>query len=161
MTYRVSLRANPRILVLFVAIPALPVAGVLLTLFVDRTIGIIGLAAGSYLSYHLTKYLSSHLRSYIETGDDELKCKTTSGDEIVLRWSSISHAGQCLPQKGADYLFVYSNDDDRLLTIPKGYSGYEKLREEIRKRVGPSLFRELVLVAEESLKDRLKLMLEQ
>ncbi len=78
MTYRVSVRANPRILLLFVIIPALPVAGALFTVFVDRTLGIVGLAAGVYVSYHLTKFLSRHLRSYIETDEAGLKCRTTA-----------------------------------------------------------------------------------
>ncbi len=159
VVYRVSIRANPRILVLFVVIPALPAIGVLLTVLVDRLIGIIGLAAGVYMSYHLTKFLSSHLRSYVETGDDALKCRTTANEEIMLGWSSISHAGQCYPEKGPDYLFVYSKGDDRLLTIPREYSGYEQLAEELRKRVGPGTFRELALTAEESIQDRLKIIL--
>jgi hypothetical protein len=157
--YKVSVRANPRILLLFVVIPALPVIGALLTVFVDRLIGIIGLAAGVYLSYHLAKFLSSHLRSYIETGEDALKCRTTAREDIVLGWSAISHAGRCYPEKGPDYLFVYSKDDDRLLTIPREYSGYEQLAGEIRSKVGAATFRELALTAEESIQDRLKVIL--
>ncbi len=160
VVYKVSVRSNPRILMLFLVIPALPLIGVLLTVFVDRLIGIIGLAVGAYLSYHLAKFLSSHLRSYIETTDDRLKCRTTVNEDIELEWSSISHAGQCYPEKGADYLFVYSKDNDRLLTIPREYAGYERLRDEIRDRVGSGVFRELALTAEESIKDRLKVILE-
>lgn len=160
VVYKVSVRANPRILVLFVVIPALPLIGVLLTVFVDRLIGIIGIAAGAYMSYHLAKFLSSHLRSYIETTDEQLKCRTTANEDIALDWSSISHAGQCYPEKGPDYLFVYSKDNDRLLTIPREYSGYDQLRDQIRDRVRAGIFRELALTAEESIKDRLKVILE-
>ena len=159
MVYKVSVRVNPRILLLFAVIPALPVIGVLLILFVDRLIGVIGLAAAVYLSYHLAKFLANHLGSYIETGVDALKCRTTANEDIALAWSSISHAGQCYPEKGPDYLFVYSKADDRLLTIPKEYSGYEQLAEEIRGKVGPGTFRELALTAEETIQDRLKVIL--
>jgi hypothetical protein len=157
--YRVSVRANPRILVIFAALPALPAAGVLLLVFVDRWIGLLGLAVGGYMAWHLGKFLTSHMRSRVETGEKELRCRTTANDEIVLPWSSITHAGQCFPVKGPDYLFVYSSGDDRLLTIPKEYSGYQGLAAEVRQRVAPGVFRELTLTAEETLKDRLKLIL--
>ena len=153
------MRANPRILVLYFVIPALPAAGVLLAVLVDRTIGIIGLAIGGYMSYQLGKFLASHLKSYIETGEDALRCRTTANTEIVLPWGSVSHAGQCFPEKGPDYLFVYSKSDDKLLTIPREYAGFDQLREEIRGRVSEGVFRELALTAEESLKDRLKMIL--
>ncbi len=159
MTYRVSVRANPRILILYFVIPALPAAGVLFTVLVDRIIGIIGLAVGGYMSYQLAKFLGSHLKSYIETSEEALRCRTTANTEIVLPWGSVSHAGQCFPEKGPDYLFVYSKADDKLLTIPREYAGFDQLREEIRGRVGEGVFRELALTAEESLQDRLKMIL--
>jgi hypothetical protein len=159
VVYKVSVRANPRILVLYLVIPALPAAAVLFTVLVDRTVGIIGLAIGAYVSYQLAKFLRSHLRSYIETGEEALRCRTTANTEIVLSWGSISHAGHCFPEKGPDYLFVYSEQDDKLLTIPKEYAGFDQLREEIRGRVGQGIFRELALTAEETLAGRLKMML--
>jgi hypothetical protein len=157
--YRVSVRANPRILVIFVAIPALPAVGLLLLLSVNPLIGIIGIAVGGYMAWQLGKFLRSHMRSRVETGDDELRCHTTANDEIVLPWTAITHAGRCFPEKAPDYLFVYNAGDDRLLTIPKEFSGFEALAAEIRQRVAPGVFRELTLTAEETLKDRLKLIL--
>jgi hypothetical protein len=135
VVYRASLRANPRIFIPILAVPLLPAAGVLAIIYVRGLIGIVAAVAGLYFSYHLFKYLRSHLRSYIQTDDEGLRCRTTVDEEIAMAWSDITHGGLAVAKGKQATLFLYAEGDDKLLTIPPEYQGWEQLVEEARARV--------------------------
>ena len=135
VVYRATLRANPRIFLPILAVPLLPAAGALAILYVGGLIGIAAAVIGIYLSYHLVKYLRSHLRSYIETDEEGLHCRTTVDEEIGMAWSDISHSGLAVSKDNRTLLFLYAEGDDKLLTIPPEYEGWDRLVEEARGHV--------------------------
>ncbi len=157
MIYRLSLAANPKIFLLFLFLLLLPPAGIFALLNFGIILGIIALAAALYFDYHMLKFLIGHIKSRIETNDKGITCLTPMGEALEFTWSTITHAGSVTGKKTPYSLFIYNEEEDKLLKIPAGYTGFESLREEIH---GRTEFTEYELSEAETLEDRLKQIVE-
>jgi hypothetical protein len=157
MRHTITLTSNPRLIILFLVVVALPVAGVLLLIFAGTIVGIIALAGAAYLDYSMLRFFRNHMKSWVETSDRELKCQLPDGDLLVFSWDQVSAAGYCTQERGRPFVFVYKEDGDKLVTIPKEYGDFEALLSTIKKRTD---FKEFSLKRGETIQDRLKRMLE-
>lgn len=156
MKHTITLTSNPRLIILFLIVIALPAAGVLLLIFAGTLLGIIALAAAAYLDYSMLRFFRNHMKSWVETTDTELKCRMPDGDLLVFSWDQVTAAGYCTQERGRPFLFVYREEGDKLVTIPKEYGDFEALFATIKQRTP---FQELSLRRGETIQERLKEML--
>jgi hypothetical protein len=140
------------------AVPLLPAAGVLAIIYMGGLLGIVLAVVGVYFAYHLVKYLSGHLRSYIETTDEGLRCRTTVNEDIQMSWSDITHSGLATSSGKQRLLFLYAEGDDKLLTIPQEYDRWGRLVEETRSHVD---LPEVALAKDSTVQDHLRLLLDE
>lgn len=156
MKHTITLTSNPRLIILFLIVIALPAAGVLLLVFAGTLIGIIALAAAAYLDYSMLRFSRNHLNSWVETTDTELKCRMPDGEMLVFSWDQVTAAGYCTQERDRPFLFVYREEGDKLVTIPKEYGDFQTLLSAIKERTP---FQELTLNRGETIQERLKQML--
>jgi hypothetical protein len=156
MKHTITLTSNPRMIILFLIIVALPAVGVLLLIFAGTLLGIIALAAAAYLDYSMLRFFRNHMKSWVETTDTELKCRMPDGEMLVFSWDQVTAAGYCTQERGRPFLFVYREEGDKLVTIPKEYGNFEVLFSTIKQRTP---FQELTLSKGETIQERLKQML--
>ena len=156
MKHTITLTSNPRLIILFLIVIALPAAGVLLLVFAGTLIGIIALAAAAYLDYSMLRFFRNHLNSWVETTDTELKCRMPDGEMLVFSWDQVTAAGYCTQERDRPFLFVYREEGDKLVTIPKEYGDFQTLLSAIKERTP---FQELTLSRGETIQEHLKQML--
>jgi hypothetical protein len=156
MKHTITLTSNPRMIILFLIVIVLPAAGVLLLVFAGTLIGIIALAAAAYLDYSMLRFFRNHLNSWVETTDTELKCRMPDGELLDFSWDQVTAAGYCTKERDRPFLFVYREEGDKLVTIPKEYSDFQTLLSAIKERTP---FQELTLSRGETIQERLKQML--
>jgi hypothetical protein len=99
-------------------------------------LGIVALAVSAYISYHLIKFFVNTVRSHVRTSDDGLVCATAMGGETSMTWNELTHAGWYTSDSGYRELFVYAEQEDKLLTIPPQYERMDQLEQEIGRRTG-------------------------
>jgi hypothetical protein len=144
MVYRFKLKGNPRAILTLAMVFILLITAFTLIIRVEGSIGT-GFGALSLLgAWFIFRLYRSHARSFIETTEEELICRTAVNGEIRLPWSQISHLGLALGGKQR-MLYVYQESKDQLLTIPEDFQNYQALVEELSRRPG---------FEERSLKDR-------
>ncbi len=156
MRHKITVASNPRMIILFLIVIALPAAAVLLLIFAGTVLGILALAGAAYLDYTMLRFFRNHMKSWVETTDKELKCQMPDGELLVFSWDQVTAAGYCTQERGRPFLFVYRKEGDKLVTIPEEYSDFEILYSEIEKRTH---FQELSLGRAETIQERLKEML--
>ena len=156
MRHTITLISNPRMIILFLIVIALPAAGILLLIFAGTLVGIIALAAAAYLDYSMLRFFRNHMNSWVETTDTELKCQMPDGELLVFSWDRVTAAGYCTQERGRPFLFVYREKGDKLVTIPKEYGNFQILLSTIKERTP---FQELTLNRGETIQERLKQML--
>lgn len=158
MTYRITLFSNPRLILLIIIMLILPPAGVFGLFNFGLFLGIIALGLAGIIDYHFVKYTISALKTRIDTDEEGIACVTTEKETVHFAWQEITHSGLTRQQtrwrmQGTPSLFLYDGAGDRLLQIPREYSGFDALVEEVRDRTA---FTEIHLSHEENLEDRLK-----
>ncbi|UCF98495.1 MAG: hypothetical protein JSV89_02925 [Spirochaetaceae bacterium] len=156
MRHTITLSSNPRMIILILVVISLPAMAVLLLIFAGTLFGIIALAGAAYLDYTMLRFFRNHLKSWVETTDTELKCRLPDGDLLEFSWDRVTAAGYCTQERGRPFLFVYREEGDKLVTVPKEYSEFEALHSIIRQRTP---FQELSLGRGETIQERLKTML--
>jgi hypothetical protein len=140
-------------IILFLIVIALPAAGVLLLIFAGTLIGIIALAGAAYLDYSMLRFFRNHMQSWVETTDTGLKCQMPDGDLLLFSWDQVTRAGYCTQERGRPFLFVYREEGDKLVTVPREYSDFERLYSTIEQRAP---FEKLSLQHGETIQERLK-----
>ncbi|HUX22858.1 MAG TPA: hypothetical protein VMW69_16600 [Spirochaetia bacterium] len=130
-----TVRSNPRIILLFLIILALFVVSVLGFIFLTALYGIIFLAVALFLSFQFVRFAISHIRSHLRTDDEGISFHMPTNEEEHFDWGELTHSGFCTPAKGRPFAFVYSQERDRLITIPKEYEEFDALLGELQARV--------------------------
>lgn len=136
MVYRFELRRNPRSLLLPLIAVALVAGSVALAVLHHVVIGLLALLVAGFIAYHLFRFFSLTLKSEVVTSEDGLICKTGMGAASELDWNRVTHAGWYETDRGYRALFIYAEDEDRLLTVPPQYERLEDLAAEIEERTG-------------------------
>jgi hypothetical protein len=153
MRHTITISSNPRMILLFFIVVALPTAGVLLLVFAGAVVGIAALAAAAYLDYSLLRFFRNHIRSWVDSSDAELKCRLPDGELLVFPWDKVAAAGYCIQERGRPFLFVYREEGDKLVTIPREYGNFQDLYDTIKGRTD---FQQVSLVSGETIQERLK-----
>lgn len=153
MTYRITVSSNPRSLLIIFIVVVLPVTGVLSIIFLHPVVGAIITVVGCFFSYQLSKYVINIFKSRLDTTDEGLVYKMSAKESASLAWEEISHSGYCEQEGAKPFVFVYSEVNDRLLSIPNEYDGFDRLVEELREKLD---LKDVKLKATETITDYLK-----
>ena len=159
MIYRITVRSNPRILALFIVLPAIVAAGVAMIYLLGAAIGLAALAFAIYFAYMLGKMGLQQLRTRIKTDDDGIVFTLHNGQKAEFPWTSITLAGISVePEKRGtlERLFVYRGDSDRLMAVTREFENFDGLAAEVRAKVE---LRNVTLASGEGLKAKLKSLL--
>lgn len=156
MEYRVTVKSNPRILILFSVIALIPLAAVLLIVLWSPIAGVILLAIGGYVDYHLIKFARLQLASYVRTDEDGIRGLSGISEKVDIEWDDVTHAGVATESGTRAAAFVYAEGEDQLITVPSEYENFEHFVTELGERFDLIRFE---LDSNETLTDRLKTML--
>ncbi len=148
-----SLASNPRLMAL--ALVVLAMFGVSIAGFVTLTplYGIIFLALALFLAYNFARFAGGSLRSRISTSEEGISFVMPTRERESLAWEAITHAGYCTQARGKPFLFVYSEPQDRLISIPREYTDFDALVEQVR---GATPFETMSLDRGETIQERLR-----
>ncbi len=135
MIYRITLKTNPRLFILIAILALIPATIIAVFLTFGALPGFVGLLVGGYIEYQLIKFLRLQLASMVEIADDGAHCLTSAGENLHFRWGSVSHAGLCTDPKGRKTVFLYNEEDDKLITIPDSFASLDQLSQEILQHV--------------------------
>jgi hypothetical protein len=152
--------SNPRILAGIAAALILLGAGVAALLLLGLFAGLIALAAALFVDWSLLRLLRRQLATRIETLTDQVLFTLAGNETVCFPWEKIRFAGSATSadtrgrgRRGDAQLFVYNEQDDRMISIPSEYENVDALAAELRSRTD---FRELSLGRGETLKDKLR-----
>ena len=132
MVYRITLKSNPKILLVALIVVATPVGALLTFLFLPPLVSVILTVVGGYLSYHLGKFFFTTLRSRISVSDEGPVFDLSAKETVRFEWAEITHAGLCSRTKGGRVAYVYNDTEDKLITVPDEYADFGGFVEELR-----------------------------
>jgi len=79
------------------------------------------------------------------------------GELLVFSWDQVTAAGYCTQEKGRPFLFVYRDEGDKLVTIPREYGDFQTLYDAVEQHTD---FQKLSLARGETIQERLKQILQ-
>lgn len=159
MIHRMTFQSNPRLIIIALLIVGLPVAGIWATVYWAERGGIIGLALAGYLVYHLVRFIIPQLTSRIETSETGMTCYLAGRDPLIFQWEQVTYAGLCRRKREHPTIFLYDRHIDQMITVPNEFSYFAALIQAVRDHT--TVYRDIKLGRDESLKDWLRKQLEQ
>jgi hypothetical protein len=155
-----TVRSNPRILVIFTVIPVVVLAGIGMLFVLGILYGLFALGAAFLISWSLLKITRRQLATQIETLEDEVVFELRGDEKLPFRWEKVRIAGFARMhtpprrQRGSGRtLFVYNEQDDRLITVSDEFENLDGLAVELSEKTD---FREIVLSRGETLRGKLR-----
>ncbi len=145
MEYRISIRSNPRVLLMLAIIVGVPAFAVSLFFYAPPLLAIIATALAGYLSYSLIRFVRGSLGSRVIPHDEGITFNFGHNDIDRFTWDEVDFAGICREEKQRPYLFVYDTENDRLVTVPNEYENFDSMIEEVRSHMGDETFEEVIL----------------
>ncbi|MGA2973840.1 MAG: hypothetical protein ABSF77_00850 [Spirochaetia bacterium] len=160
MVYRITLRSNPRILALYLLVPVILAAGIGALFLLGILFGLIALAAALFIGWSMVKLTRRQLATRIETLTDQILFVLHGDERIAYPWDALRIAGIAHEQRedgrkrrGDRRLFIYNEQDDRMIALTDEFENLDGLAAELRTRTD---FREITLVPGETLKEKLR-----
>ena len=160
MVYRMTVRSNPRILVVYLLLPVIVAMGVAAPFVIGFFYGLVALVAAGFFAWSMVRLVRRQLATRVETLTEEMLFRLHGDEKILVPWEKIRFSGVALvtdktgaPTRKDRRLFIYYEEEDRLLTLTDEFENMDGLATELR---GKTDFRELVLAEGETLKDKLR-----
>jgi uncharacterized membrane protein len=159
-----TVRSNPRVLILFTVIPVVILAGIGLLFLLGVLLGLLALALALLLSWTILRFTRRQLSSQVETLTDQIIFNLLGDEKLELPWTRVRIAGfaterSARRRRGRERrLFVYDEHDDRMFALTDEFENLDGLAAELRQKTD---FREIELSPGETLKDRLLRLVEQ
>ncbi len=153
MVYKYNPKVNKKRPVIFLVCIAAPVAGAGLYFIAGLLVGVVGAAAGLWVSFTIIKMLKRLENSKIETFTESCTAYTSGGEKLVFEYKDITHAG--LVKGGPDdgHIFIYNENADKILQLPPVFLDFEALKQELSANTPWQIYE---LEPDETIIDRLK-----
>ena len=155
-----SVRSNPRLLLVYALAPIGVGLGVGAIFLLGPLFGLIVLALALFMAWSMLKFLRRQTSTRLETLTDEIVFTLNDGDKVVYPWENIRVAGIAVEQDDAGRprarsrrLFLYNEQDDKMIALTDEFENLDALAAELRKKTD---FREILLVPGETLKGKLR-----
>jgi hypothetical protein len=160
MVYRMTVRSNPRVLAVYLLMPLVIGVGVAAPFVIGVFYGLVALVAAGFFVWSMVRLTRRQLATRVETLTDEILFRLHGDEKILVPWEKVRFSGVALvtdkagsPVRKGRRLFIYNEEEDRLLTLTDEFENMDGLAAELR---GKTDFRELVLAEGETLKQKLR-----
>jgi len=155
-----TIRSNPRLLVAYALIPVIVGLGIGAIFLLGPVIGGITLAVAAFFAWSVLKLLRRQSSARLETLTDEIVFTIPGEDKVVYSWDKIRITGIAVehddagrPRLRERRLFLYNEQDDKMIALTDEFEGLDLLANELRARTD---FREIQLIPGETLKGKLR-----
>ncbi len=134
MVHKMTPLSNPRLLIFFTIIAALPLMGLLAFKAYSPIMGSALTGLGCWISYRLYRFASPYLKTMITTSDDGITFTLPKEGDTHFPYGDIALSGRCTSERGKPFLFAYNPKRDKLITIPYEYHDMKTLQEEFERK---------------------------
>jgi hypothetical protein len=135
MIHRISLISNPRIIIPFLLLLAITGGGITLIALVNTTIGVIVLIIAALFFNGVIKVVVPALKSSIETTETSLTYYTGYGAKDSFNFDKVSKAGLVNSNGRRTYLFLFSSDSGKYVSVPDEFTKFEMLVNHVKQFV--------------------------
>ncbi|MDR1625969.1 MAG: hypothetical protein LBT33_05455 [Spirochaetia bacterium] len=139
MTHTITWRSNPRLLLFYFLLAALPLGGLAFYPHLSQVMGGIVLAASFFIDYRLFRFARPYLKTKIVTGETDAVIHLPNQEEI-FPWTEITLSGKCLLERGRPFIFLYHRGKDRVITIPYEYTDMPGLEKTLSEKTPYEVF---------------------
>jgi hypothetical protein len=160
VVYRMTVRSNPRILVIVTVIPVILLAGIGMLVLLGMSYGLIALVLAMLAAWSVLRFIRYQLAACIETTEDQIVVTRRGGEKIHFPWNKVRLSGIATPAtprrrtpRNTRNLFVYNQQDDRLISVTDEFEDLDGLAAELRARTD---FRNIALSRGETLNEKLR-----
>jgi len=153
MVYKYNPKVNKKRPVIFLACFVAPVAGAGLYFFAGPLVGVVGAAAGLWVSFTILKMLRRLENSKVETFTESCTAYTSGGEKLVFEYKDITHAGCAKGGPDDGNLFIYNENADKIVQFPPVFLNFESLKQELSENTPWQIYE---MEEGESIIDRLK-----
>jgi uncharacterized membrane protein len=153
-----TVRSNPRILIIFTVIPVIILVAVGLLFLLGALFGLLALAVAIFISWTILRFTRRQLSSRVETLADQIVFNLLGDETLSLPWAQVRVSGiatepSARRRRGRERrLFVYDEQGDRMFALTDEFENLDGLAAELRQKTD---FQEIALSPGETLKDRL------
>lgn len=140
MIYRYSTLRDPRLrrasIVAGLLIAGL-LSGALLALGRGATFaGGMILLGTALIAWKLRAFIRAQRQSFIQTTDEQVICRTATGDVVRIDWEHLDYTGYLTASDGSRYVYLYSESNDHFICIPGSFDSVEELCKELSSHAG-------------------------
>jgi hypothetical protein len=129
-----TLRSNPRLLVFFLILGALPLGALALYPRLPQLAGGLVLGLCLFIDYKLFRFARPYLKTKIVTDETALTVYLPNQEES-FPWAEITLSGKCVfAGGGRPFLFLYHLGRDRIITIPREYADMPVLEKTLAEK---------------------------
>ena len=132
MRYSFRKRGNKRLVRGYISILVLATLAILPLVLIPGIFAVALSLICGYIAFQIGRFLMSHLKSYILTHDEGLTFNFPGSGEERLQWEQVSHTGTILTTEGTTVRFIYSEELDRLATVPDEFEALDQLDTELK-----------------------------
>ena len=123
VVYRMTVRSNPRILVVVTVIPVILLVGIGMLFLLGVSYGLFALALALLAAWSVLRFIRRQLAERIETTEDKIMFTRRGGQEILYPWTRVRLAGIALAAEPR------ARTDFRDISLSRGETLNGKLRE--------------------------------
>jgi len=134
MVHKMTPLSNPRLLIFFAIITALPLLGLLAFKTYSSVVGAVLTGLGCWLSYRLYRFANPFLKTMITTSDEGITFTLPNEGATNFLYGDIALSGRCTSDRGKPFLFAYNPSRDKLITIPYEYEDMKGLQAELERK---------------------------
>ncbi len=98
-------------------------------------VGFLIMVGTALLGWKIRAFVKSHLNTWIQTTDEEIICRTPSGERVSIDWTDLTHAGSMYTAAGERMVYFYSAETDRFVCVPPSFENIDDLYEELAEHV--------------------------
>jgi hypothetical protein len=137
VAYRITVRSNPRLLVIPVLVVGL--LGLALAAFTaGPLLGIVAVAFAGYIAYALVRFVRKQLACVVDVLEDTLVLDLYGEEKIAVAWRDLTHLGVARDGRKRRVLFLYREPEDKLLVVPDEFESFDNLVAEVAEKTRAS-----------------------
>jgi hypothetical protein len=140
MTHDMTWRSNPRLLVFFLILAALPLGGLALYPRLPQIAGGLVIGLCLFIDYRLFRFARPYLKTRIITNETAATICLPNQEEVFL-WAEVTLSGKCVFERGRPFIFLYHLERDRIITIPYEYTDMPGLEKALSEKAPYEVFR--------------------
>ena len=135
-----TLKSNPRLLVFYFILAAIPLGAFMLYPRVSQIVGSLLIGISFFIDYKLFRFAQPYLKTKIITGESGVTV-FLAGQEENFPWPEITLSGKFHFQKtGKPSMFLYHLERDRIITIPYEYRDMNSLEQALMEKAPFEVF---------------------